>query len=130
MDLEIIKQLYPYIGCKDILSGLKCLGLNKGDNAFVHSSLSRFGYVEGGASTVIEALRETIIDSGTIIMPSFNMSIFSSNEIVYDVRKTPSEMGLITEIFRKMKGVKRNQNILHPLCFQGPLSNDILKMPD
>lgn len=36
----------------------------------VHSSLSAFGYVVGGARTVVDALMETVGESGTILMPA------------------------------------------------------------
>ncbi len=38
----------------------------------VHSSLSALGYVVGGPDTVVEALVETVGDSGTIVMPNQN----------------------------------------------------------
>ena len=47
---------------KDLIAdGLQSLGLKRGDIVIVHSSLSSFGYVEGGADTVIVALLETQI---------------------------------------------------------------------
>ena len=49
MDKVIVTQ-------KHIAEGLQKLGLKKADIFFVHSSLSRFGYVEGGADAVIDAL--------------------------------------------------------------------------
>jgi aminoglycoside 3-N-acetyltransferase len=47
---------------------LNDLGLDGSGNAIVHSSLSSFGYVSGGAVTLIEALRHTL---GTVVMPAF-----------------------------------------------------------
>ncbi len=41
---------------KDIIDGLKGLGLEHGTAVEVHSSLSSMGFVEGGAATVINAL--------------------------------------------------------------------------
>jgi len=41
---------------EDIKAGLRKLGLKKGDIVGVHSSLSSFGYVEGGADAVIDSL--------------------------------------------------------------------------
>jgi aminoglycoside 3-N-acetyltransferase len=39
---------------EEIKQGLRKLGLRRGDVVGVHSSLSSFGYVEGGADAVIE----------------------------------------------------------------------------
>ena len=44
----------------DFLRAFRSLGLEKGHTLMVHSSLSKFGYVCGGAQTVIEALLETV----------------------------------------------------------------------
>ncbi len=45
-----------------IEDGLRALGLARGDAAEVHSSLSSFGWVEGGAAAVAAVGRATGID--------------------------------------------------------------------
>ena len=45
---------------QDIAEGLAALGVRAGDALLVHSSLSRFGHVEGGADAVIDALLEAV----------------------------------------------------------------------
>ena len=40
----------------DLVHGLRRIGLRAGYHVVVHSSLSSFGYVEGGADAVIDAL--------------------------------------------------------------------------
>ncbi|MBS7633995.1 AAC(3) family N-acetyltransferase [Candidatus Bathyarchaeota archaeon] len=52
--------------------GLQQLGPKKGDIVIVHSSLSSFGFVEGGAETVIDVLLETVSEEGTVIMPTYS----------------------------------------------------------
>ncbi len=44
----------------DISAGLRDLGLAAGDTVMVHSSLSAFGHVQGGAQTVVEALLQVL----------------------------------------------------------------------
>lgn len=46
------------------------LGIQKGNQIMVHSSLKSMGWIAGGAQAVVEALMETVTDSGTIVMPS------------------------------------------------------------
>ncbi|MBQ9329247.1 MAG: AAC(3) family N-acetyltransferase [Solobacterium sp.] len=53
-----------------IIQTLKYLGLGPNMNIEVHSSLSSFGYVSGGAKTVVDALMELIGEGGTILMPT------------------------------------------------------------
>ncbi|BCN32307.1 AAC(3) family N-acetyltransferase [Anaeromicropila herbilytica] len=62
------------ISKQDIISGLQKIGVRPGMELEVHSSLKSFGYVEGGAKTVIEALKETVGCNGSIFMPSLRLS--------------------------------------------------------
>ncbi|HVX43732.1 MAG TPA: AAC(3) family N-acetyltransferase [Mycobacteriales bacterium] len=55
----------PQVGEQDIVAGLRQLGLAGDATVMVHSSLSSFGHVAGGARTVIDALREVC---GTVVM--------------------------------------------------------------
>ena len=55
---------------KDILSAFAELGIKKGQTIEVHTSLSSFGFVCGGAQIVIEALLESVGEEGTILMPT------------------------------------------------------------
>ncbi len=110
----------------EITTQLKKLGLSNGDSVLVHSSLSKIGFVKGGASAVIAALREAVGKEGTLLMPSFpaigrNKEYLESGA-VFDLRLTPSAMGLITETFRKMPGVIRSLHPTDPVCAQGPLA--------
>ena len=59
---------------QDIESGLRKLGLKAGMYLEVHSALSSFGQVDGGAQTVVTALKNIITDQGAIIMPAFTLS--------------------------------------------------------
>lgn len=56
---------------KDIVDDLKKLGLERGIAVEVHSSLSRIGFVEGGASTVISALMDVVGEEGAIVMSAY-----------------------------------------------------------
>ena len=52
------------------IKALEYVGLGPNMNIEVHSSLSSFGYVVGGARTIVDALMEVITDGGTILMPT------------------------------------------------------------
>ena len=49
---------------------LRQLGLERGDTVMLHASLKAFGYLIGGAETIIEALLSTLGPEGTLVMPS------------------------------------------------------------
>jgi len=115
----------------DIIEALRKHGLNSGDVAMVHSSLSRLGNVQGGAPTVIRALLEVLGDEGTLAMPSFPALGYTYNYLStnpsFDVRHTASQMGIITETFRKIKGVKRSLHPTDPVCAIGKEAKFLLK---
>jgi len=103
----------------DIITRLSELGLKSGDNIIVHSSLSSFGYVEGGASTVIDALMELLTDNGTLVMPSFNHGEAYDNGGIFDIRTTPTTNGVIPDTFWRRPDVLRSMNPTHAFAAWG-----------
>ncbi|NIK57008.1 AAC(3) family N-acetyltransferase [Kribbella shirazensis] len=55
------------VTARDLVDGLRQLGLDRSSSVVVHSSLSSFGYVDGGAEAVCAALTEVC---GTVLMPA------------------------------------------------------------
>lgn len=99
----------------DLVNQLQAAGIRPRESLLVHSSLSKMGFVEGGAQTVLDALLECIGPEGNLLMPSFPASGRNKEYLdtapVFDVQRTPSAMGKITEVFRSMPGTLRS---LHP----------------
>jgi aminoglycoside 3-N-acetyltransferase len=60
--------MFPAVTEHDLVEGFCALGLDRSSSVVVHSSLSSFGRVEGGARAVCSAL---IAVCGTIVMPAF-----------------------------------------------------------
>ena len=83
----------PLVTGDDIVRGVRQLGVKDGDLLQVHSSLSSFGYVEGGADAVVGALLEAVGSGGTVMVPTFN----HGGADIYDPATTPSHNGAITE---------------------------------
>jgi len=96
---------------EQLLEGFQKLGVLQGDTLLIHSSYKSFGEVDGGPQTVIRALEVALgtDDEGTLIMPTFNFD-FNKGE-AWDVRTTPSKMGVLTELVRKDPRAKR---VFHP----------------
>ena len=61
---------------------------------------------------VLPALREWTGETGTLVMPSYPFHSthveYLSSSPVFDVRKTPSAIGLLPEILRRTRGVARS----------------------
>lgn len=111
----------PAVTRAAIVKELRRLGLRPGDIVMVHSALSAFGKVAGGAKTVVDALLETVGPEGTLLMPSLVAAR------PYNFRATPSAMGAITENFRRRPGVRRSLNPCVPACAFGPRAEEFLK---
>lgn len=101
----------------EIQDGFLTLGVKRGMMLEVHCSLSSFGYVEGGAQTVITALQSAVGNDGAIVMPSFlNSRDFPLSDedralgLTLKVRNLhenseSSGMGIVSDTFRQMHGV-------------------------
>lgn len=60
----------------DYLAGeFEAIGVPLGGVVIVHSSVSAFGHVQGGAATVVEALLRCLGDSGTLVAPTFTPQV-------------------------------------------------------
>jgi aminoglycoside 3-N-acetyltransferase len=96
---------------EQLVDGFRKLGVNEGDTLLVHSSYKSFGEVDGGPATVNRALEAAVgtDKDGTLIMPTFNFD-FNKGE-AWDVRTTPSKMGVLTELVRQDPRAKR---VFHP----------------
>lgn len=99
----------------DLIDALEHAGIKKGDVIVVHSDISVFGKLalfdrNGLCQAFVNALKNSVGDQGTLIMPTFTYSF--CNGSVYDVDDSPSTVGVLTEFFRKQSGTVRT---LHPI---------------
>src|SRR6266498_4218902 len=92
-----------------LVEGFRELGVAMGDTLLVHSSYKSLGPVDGGPQTVIRALEAALGAQGTLIMPTFNFDF--NKGVPWDVRKTRSKMGALTEVVRVDPRAKR---VFHP----------------
>ncbi|MFO7947115.1 MAG: AAC(3) family N-acetyltransferase [Armatimonadota bacterium] len=113
----------PPVTCDDIVAGLRDIGLKEADLVQVHSSLSSFGYVEGGADTVVDALLEVVGPRGTVMMPTFN----HGNVDIFDIEQTPSINGAITEALRNRPESRRSMHPTHPYGAIGYLARELVE---
>ncbi|OFY85267.1 MAG: hypothetical protein A3F72_04495 [Bacteroidetes bacterium RIFCSPLOWO2_12_FULL_35_15] len=125
---QLLKQQKNQKGItkQKLIEDLKKIGIKQGDSVLVHSSLSKIGYVEGGAKTVVEALFETIGAEGTLLFPTFPATgrhkTYLEEDPVFDIKNTPSQMGSVTEYFRNLDGVYRSFHPTDCVAAKGPLA--------
>lgn len=94
----------------------QAIGVQPGMTLEVHSSLSSFGFVEGGADTVIRALKTAVTEEGSLFLPALRLS-----------RERP-----LTERDRSL-GIERKIQILPPDCAHtamGAVADTFRRQPD
>ncbi len=99
---------------------LRALGVEPADTLFIHSSFKSLGNVDGGAGTVVDALRDAVGEEGLILMPSFNL--LDGRELrakSWNIETTPSSVGWITEYFRLMPETVRSDHYSHSVAALG-----------
>jgi len=110
----------------ELKKGFSDLGLQAGDIVLVHSSYKSLGPVEGGPQTVVDALLDVLAPAGTLIMPTFNFN-FNQGE-PWDVLKTPSHMGVLTEIVRLNAESRRVFHPFYSFAILGKLQDDLTRL--
>ncbi|WP_028776445.1 aminoglycoside N(3)-acetyltransferase [Shimazuella kribbensis] len=128
-ELSTIQNTRKINTVDSLVLDFKRLGLEKGMNIIVHSSLSSIGYVSGGAVAVVQALMDVITSDGTIVMPTHTSD--NSDPALWENPPVPKEwwpiiretmpafhpfytptrgMGKIVEVFRTFPGVVRSNH--------------------
>lgn len=102
----------------DIINALKNMGVKPGKPLIVHSAMHNFYNYRGTAEELIYKLIDFLGPDGTLCMPAFPIDKYNT-DIIFDSKNTPSAAGYLTEVFRKMPGVKRSLNQLHSVCAFG-----------
>jgi len=134
---------------EDLANDLRRLGLADGDIVLVHSSLKSLGYVEGGAATIVAALRDAIGKRGTIVVPAqtagnchpsrWNVTVgravprWSWRRIAEEMADNPFNptatasvnMGRVAEVVRTSPGATRSDHPQTSFAALGPAAAKI-----
>lgn len=118
------KQKGEIITQKELESELKEMGIEQGDTLLVHSSLSKIGFVDGGAQTVVEGLLNVIGEKGNLLMPNSPNASYQLEYIksipYFDVENSASKLGSITEYHRQHPQSLRSWHPTEPVSCIGP----------
>jgi aminoglycoside N3'-acetyltransferase len=125
--LKIIRQRYARsfhsFTPETLRQHLQALGIQPGDLLLVHSSYDAFDGFNGKPTDVIGVLQELVGAQGVLMMPTMPFTgtavEYARSNPVFDVARTPSRTGLLTELLRRSSGVVRSVHPTHPVAVWG-----------
>ena len=110
-------------GSRELESLLRVLGVATGDTVMLHSAFALSGF-RGSPKELVDVFLRSIGPNGNLLMVSLPYSSSSYEYLqklkVFDVTKTPSHMGMISESFRRREDVLRSFHPTHPVLALGP----------
>ena len=120
---QFVRAFFSY-DARRLLEGLRELGIRPGDSVMLHSAFGK----EQGFTGSIDDLTNVFVDAvgpeGHLLMVSLPYRSSSFDYLrkgnVFDVRKTPSMMGMVSEMFRRRPEVARSLHPTHPVLVRGP----------
>lgn len=106
------------------------LGLVNGDTVYIHSSTDQLN-LGFPFYRILSLVQEVIGGDGTVLLPTYpNRRPVSSHEYllrgeVFDVRRTPSYTGLLSEFARRQKNAIRSLHPTKSVCAIGPRAHEL-----
>ncbi len=124
--------LHGTYSAKEIVDNLKSRIPKHTEILMVHSSYDRMlPMYKGGPQDLIDELMAFCGQDLTLVMPTFVLGgrLYDKKQYFathpFDVMRTPSEMGLLSEVFRRTPGVMRSLHPTHSVCAIGPLAEQL-----
>ena len=106
-----------------LLLSLRSMGVQSGDTLMLHSAFGAHHGFRGTVEELTNVFLEAVGPGGNLLMVSLpyrsSTLDYLSHSKQFDVRKTPSMMGLVSEYFRRRTGVLRSLHPTHPVLAMG-----------
>ncbi|MEK7787697.1 MAG: AAC(3) family N-acetyltransferase, partial [Chloroflexota bacterium] len=126
------------VGYRDLVRGLREAGLTRHSRVIVHSSLSAFGQVAGGAATVVAACRTVAVPAftyQTLVMPQVGPEL-NGTDYGTDGNYAPefwrpdlpahAEMGVIPNTLLRHWAARRSSHPVLSFAAVGPDADELL----
>jgi aminoglycoside 3-N-acetyltransferase len=127
----VMRAVYGGFGSAELKEHLERRVGRDFDILMVHSSINHMKPMySDNPLEFVQMLREFCGPDRTLAMPAFYFgdpdiggasATFEKNPR-FDLRRTPSQMGLATEIFRRTKGVRQSRHPIYRVAALGPLA--------
>lgn len=133
----------------ELADGLRALGVVAGDVLLVHTSVKALGWIPGGPVAVVQALRDAVGETGTLVVPTQTATnsdpsawahppvpeswwpVIRDATPGFDPAVTPSEyMGRVPEVLRTWPGARRSTHPQTSFAALGPLAAEIVAVHD
>jgi aminoglycoside 3-N-acetyltransferase len=116
----------------NVTDALYSVGIRNGSTVLVHADAivaAQFPPMadDQRLDLLIAAIEAAIAPDGTLVVPTFSYS-FTKGEI-FDVLKTPSAVGMVSERFRIQPGVLRSADPIFSFACKGPLASELCAIP-
>lgn len=113
---KALKKVYRPLSESAFTSILKDrIGINKGSVVFIHSSVDTLN-ISFSVFRLFEILLETVGPEGTLVFPAWHFTgraeDYLQRGLVFDVRRSPSVLGLLSELARRHADARRS---IHPI---------------
>lgn len=129
----VYRARYGTFGASELAAELSRRLPADAEIVMVHCSLNDLQPMyRGTVRELLDALIELCGTERTLAMPAFFFGgpagdpvEYYRNRPVFDARRHPSEMGLLSELFRRSRNVKRSLHPTASVCARGPLADEI-----
>lgn len=132
----VIKLIYGTFDAADLRHHLEQRLGGDFEILMVHSSVNHMqpAYTQGPLE-LMKMLIEFCGTDKTLVMPAFCFGGHATGKAVedflgkshFDIRRTPSQMGLVTELFRRTKGVVQSRHPIYRMSALGPLADALVR---
>ncbi|WP_429215879.1 AAC(3) family N-acetyltransferase [Aeromonas veronii] len=108
---------------------LSTLGIARGSALMVHSDAMAVAQFPGqsndaGMHAFWSGIQEWLGDEGTLLVPTFTYSL--TRKVCFDRATSPSEVGLMTELFRTLPDVARTRDPIFSMAVWGAGGDEII----
>jgi aminoglycoside 3-N-acetyltransferase len=104
---------------------LLALGFERGRAIWVQSSWNEFYNLSAKPSEVLALMQELVGPEGTLAMPAFPIDPDPAK--ILQIDSAPSASGLLTELFRRQRGVLRSIHLTSSVCAFGPAAEFLVR---
>jgi aminoglycoside 3-N-acetyltransferase len=119
---RVARALFSYDAAK-LKARLRSAGVSESDTVLVHSNFKPDSGFQGTPLDLANALVELVGTKGNLLMVSLPFRGAAYDYLAlgkpFNVRKTMSMMGLVTEMFRRREGTLRSLHPTHPVLAYG-----------